>query len=538
MKLPHTPDALLRLAEDLREFTVERVADRIGPRAVAALGREDPLPAAYAATGPDPLALLIRLFLLGDELTPAHIHVALPRSANQAQQWGILSGGRAAVDLRPTTIGARDVWLASDPGEIVTGDSLPANHVLGLGGASATLADITIRTPVERALDLGTGSGIQTLGLLDHAREVLATDISARALEFAEFNVALNTTMDRLTAALGSGASNAAEESRGAGGGVEFREGSFFDPVDGDFDLIVSNPPFVISPRGASLAEYTYRDGGQEGDEVMQHLIATLPRFLRPGGVAQLLANWEVHGDAPWQERVGAWVRATGLDAWVIQREFLDPAHYVDTWLRDGGLTLDRDREGYRRAYRDWLADLDSRGVSGIGFGYLVLRKPRTVAAGAGAPVGTQAADGGPWVRMEEITGTIARGLGETIGRTLEMVEELARTSDAQLLTWHAQVPGDVTEERYYRPGASDPNVILLRQGGAFARTVQVDTLVAAAVGACDGELSLGQICAALAELVEATAEAVASDVLPTLRGLLTDGIIVRSGPARATLNR
>src|SRR5699024_8784060 len=84
--------------------------------------------------------------------------------------------------------------------------------------------------------------------------------------------------------------------------------------------------------------------------------------------------------------------------------------------------------------------------------------------------------------------------------------------------------------------GASDPNVILLRQGGGFARSVQIDTLGAAVVGACDGELSLGEICAAVASLISAEEADVIADVLPTIRGLLTDGLLVHRPTCRDTL--
>ena len=47
-----------------------------------------------------------------------------------------------------------------------------------------------MRTPVERVLDLGTGCGIQALHAALHSRDVVATDTSARALEFAAFNAA------------------------------------------------------------------------------------------------------------------------------------------------------------------------------------------------------------------------------------------------------------------------------------------------------------------------------------------------------------
>src|SRR5690625_3551651 len=283
LRLPATPHEVRDLARDLAGFTVSAVAERIGDPAVASLERDDPYPAVRAAAGPDQLGLLIRLFLLGGALTPAELAVALPRSGEAARAWGVVrehaGGWRAGIDLRPTDIGSDHFLLAADLGEVATGRPLPPDHVLGLGGASATLVDLTVRAPVGRALDLGTGSGIQTLGLTAHAERVVATDISARALSFAGFTLALN---------------DARAPGRPRGERVALRQGSFFEPVDGEFDLIVSNPPFVVSPRTSALASYSYSYGGAAGDGVVRHLLEEVPRFLRPGGVAQLLANLEV----------------------------------------------------------------------------------------------------------------------------------------------------------------------------------------------------------------------------------------------------
>src|SRR5690606_26360272 len=117
------------------------------------------------------------------------------------------------------------------------------DHVLGVGGASLTLASATMRARVGTALDLGTGCGIQALHVAGHAERVVATDISARALAFARFNLELNAD------ALGAPGQRAAE--------VDLRAGSMLEPVTGEtFDMIVSNPPFVITPPGAPSFEY------------------------------------------------------------------------------------------------------------------------------------------------------------------------------------------------------------------------------------------------------------------------------------------
>lgn len=521
---PALPDpvAAEALAADLRDYTVAAIEAELGPVAARALEREESLPARRAlASSGEPVARLFSLFQLGAELTRAEVEAAAPRTGVAGlERLGLVRTAgagrgdevRAAVELSPYSAqveeGEVDWWIASDPGEVARGGAvLPTSHVLGVGGASRTLAQLTVREPRERVLDLGTGCGIQALHAAAHAREVVATDIDERALAFARFNAALNLPPQA--------------------GSVTTRAGSMLEPVAGErFDLVVSNPPFVITPRGAGVAEFTYRDGGASGDDLVRTLLRSLPTVLAPGGVAQLLGNWEHRRSQPWNERVSAWVADLGLDAWIIQREVQDPAEYAELWLRDGGLTADRDRAGYERAYEAWLADLASREVEGVGFGFLTLRRP----AGGGAELRS------PWIRVEEITGSVQQPLGATVSGVLAAVDRWSGASAADLLAQHWVVASDVTEERFFTPGEASPSVILLRAGGGFGRTVRCDTALAAFVGACDGDLSGGQIVAALAGLLEVEAAALVAQIVPQLRGLVLDGLLldgpVLDGPA------
>jgi len=124
------------------------------------------------------------------------------------------------------------------------------------------------------------------------------------------------------------------------------------------------------------VPEYEYRDGGRAGDAIVRELITGVGSVLAPGGVAQLLGNWEVRSGADWHERIGAWIDEAGLDGWVIQRELQDPAEYAETWIRDGGSTPDRDRAAWDAQYAAWLDDFASRDVVAIGFGIVTLRRP------------------------------------------------------------------------------------------------------------------------------------------------------------------
>lgn len=138
-----------------------------------------------------------------------------------------------------------------------------------------------------------------------------------------------------------------------------------------------------------------------------------------------------------------------------------------------------------------------------------------------------EAARGARLRRLEEVTGTVQQPLGPVLAASLAAHDWLAARDDDALARERLQVAGDVTEERYLTPGAADPQVVLLRQGGGFGRTVQVGTAVAGLVGACDGELAVGQIVGALGALLGTGAEAVAAEVLPTVRGLVEDGLLL-----------
>jgi methylase of polypeptide subunit release factors len=490
------------------------VNELLGPVAQGALGREHALPARLVVQQlpDDPLATLVAVFILGLEVPSHRLAAALPTlGLIAAGQLGLIAvsgagpddGARAIVELRPygavDSLGSADWWLISDPGELATGRPLAEDHVLGVGGASLTLARSTIRQPVDRVLDLGTGCGVQALHAARHARTVIGTDTSARALRMAELNWLLNGPTV-------------------AGTELSTRQGSLLEPVAGErFDLVVSNPPFVITPRSVAAAAYEYRDGGLVGDELVRRLITQLGGVLRPGGIAQLLGNWEQRRDETWIERVSGWLEESGLDGWVVQRELQDPAEYAETWIRDAGQHLSKDADDL---YAAWLADFASRGVEAVGFGLVTLRRPQ------------EAASGRPRLRrLEERRSGPGLPTGDEIVAALAAHDWLAVRDDRALLTAVLEVAPDVTEERHHLPGADDPSVILLRQGGGAGRVVQASTALAGLVGACSGELSVAQLTGALAVLLEVPEPELTAELLPAVRALIADGLLQAPPP-------
>ena len=93
--------------------------------------------------------------------------------------------------------------------------------------------------------------------------------------------------------------------------------------------------------------------------------------------------------------------------------------------------------------------------------------------------------------------------MGPVVDAGLTARTWLAEHDDAALLAVAWRCARDVVEERHARPGAADPEVIQLRQGGGLGRVVRLDTVGAALVSVCDGTMTPAQALPAIAELLD-----------------------------------
>ena len=484
-------------------------SDRPSP----ATGAASTSSAANAPQGSDvagyKVAVLTALFMLGEPVGAAALETALPRTGVAgALAIGLVvptqsaSGEQRyapAVDLRPHEAedahGSVRWWVASDLGELVTGQALAPDHVLGIGRAGLTLAALTPRKPVETALDLGVGCGIQPLYLLRHVRQVVATDISTRALEFTAFNVAL------------AGVDSAR---------VQLRQGNLLEPVAGQrFDLIVSNPPFVITPpsvRQAGLPLMEYRDAG---GPILPALVRGLEDHLNPDGVAVMLGNWEHREGTSWRTSVNQWI-GKSLDAWIIQREVQDPVEYAAMWLRDGGLTPERSGVAFENALAAWQEDFDSRQVSGVGMGYLVFH----------APVAAPGAVVEPWRVLEEVPTSGQGALGEHVAQVIAAHEALRGLDDAQVAALKLRTASGLSKEEALTP-TPVPTAPVIRQAEGFGRVIAVGMPEVALLSASDeGLLTVAQIAAAVASLTSEDPAAVLADMVAATRTFAHAGMV------------
>jgi methylase of polypeptide subunit release factors len=442
---------------------------------------------------------LIRLFLLGLPVPPAAAQAALaPLSLPAAVQAGLVradsDGIWAMLDVRPySETGGPNWWVVSDLGADVRPGPLDSEHVLGIGSAALTLAQATVRGPVQHALDVGTGSGIQSLHLSRHSARVTATDLSVRALRIAATTAALN--------------------------GLEWnlRHGSLLEPVaDQCFDLIVSNPPFIVGPGFAPGAGgFSYRDSGLAGDSVCAELVRGLPERLTDGGTAQLLANWIIGASQTWQERVTCWLPDTGCQAWIWQREVAEPGEYAALWLRDAGEQPGTAR--WRQRYDQWLDWFAESEVAAIGMGLVNIRRT----AGSSSQI-----------VCEDLPQAYERPIGDAIERWFDRSSWLGATSSAQLLQSRLRADADLvcsTHSLITRDGWQ-PALVQLRQSNGLRWQLEVDEAVSALVAACTGEPTLGVVLSVVAAAVSAAPDEVSAALLPVVRDLVERGFLVPVG--------
>ena len=433
-----------------------------------------------------PLDILARLFVAGAPVEEAAAREALAPLPLETWVRAGLVGLRDGTALgRVRLLPCRGLVLACDYADSrEPGGDL--EQVMGLTASSMALADFTVRRPCRATLDVGSGSGIQAFLAAPHSQQVLGVDRTRRSVEFARFNAGLN------------GIAN-----------CEFIEGDVFEPVRGrTFDLVVSNPPFAVTPS----LRYMYRDSGVELDGFCRDLVRQAPEFLNEGGMFQICCDWVHPTGGDWKERLAGWFEGSGCDAWVLRTDTQSAADYARVWVRD---TEHEAEEGSARLYDEWMSYYEAKGVEAVSTGLIAMRR---------------ASGRANWLRIEDMPDGAGGPVGDGVAAGFELRDYLDTVrADEAFLGEKLRVSPLVRLEDICEPAGGTWRVasasIRLVRGLTYSSPV--DLRLAGLVARCDGQHPVRDLLVDLAAATNSDLEKITPNCLALLRQLIERGFLM-----------
>jgi SAM-dependent methyltransferase len=422
---------------------------------------------------PSALNLFIKLFTLGSNV-PKSAAVDVLGAGNVETllhaELARLEHGHLTPCLAVTEVDG--LYIAHDRKAPGGAGRQSSEFVLGPNPSAITLAALTPRPQSRLTLDIGCGSGIQAFLAARHSDRVIATDINPRALRLGELSASLNAVTN-----------------------IEWRQGSLFEPVEGlEFDLIVANPPFVISPD----TTFMWRDGGLPAGGLNRELMRGIPASLAPQGLAFVLLNWPRRTGEDRDAVLRSWLGDGSCDTWVLHADSWDPLAYATRWTEpetasDGGATLTR-----------WADFYAAEGIESLHFGAVMQRRPSS---------------GEGWLRTDELPPTRLDPCGAQLLRAFDNYGRLQHLSDDEVLASPVRVPNGYRLEQQARvvdgTWTIAQLVLLPDPGVQFAGTLDVRS--AEFLFQCSGTRTI-------AEALAAAGEEEPSDAIPAVRRMLALG--------------
>jgi methylase of polypeptide subunit release factors len=431
----------------------------------------------------DPLNILLRWFWLGVPQEASSTSALLPSWFMElALSCGLLyrEGSRLTSEVMLFPV---DRFLVVCD-HTVKIDASDPEFVLWPNPTSRLLFRFTVRRPSQATLDLGTGNAIQALSAASHSAHVVATDLNPRAVTYAKFTARLN------------GLEN-----------IECLPGDGFEPVAGrKFDLVVSNPPFFISPSD----RYLFCDNSMDLDQLCRRFVREAPNHLNEDGYFQVLCEWAEVTGQPWQERVTEWLAGSGCDAWVIKGHTQDPAEYAQHRIAETAASPERDAE----RYATYMAYYRERKVEAIHDGIIAMRRR----------------SGHNWILIEEVTETPKDPFGESVLLTFAARDFLqAHASDDQMMLVKPRLSPHTRLEQFFQPvdGSWQSSSLNLRLLKGFPFFVGLQPTVAGFLAGCNGTRSVGELIRDFARQVDAPLDRVQAECLGILRRLIERGFLL-----------
>jgi methylase of polypeptide subunit release factors len=477
------PNDVREARESLDEagFAIERILAGVGLHNPRNLDRL-PTAALSESLGDEGAGPLARLFMVADRLPLDLAESSLHKGVSFWEELGLVRRDGDHVEALMRIQPDEDFMLVSDwpaDGE----HEMAPDHVLGYNPTAALLDNITIRDEIGSALDLGTGCGAQGILMAGHASNVVATDLNARAVNIAAFNALLNSV------------------------NLECLQGDLFEPVAGrTFDLITSNPPFVISPQ----SDFLFRDSELGGEGISRRIISGASKHLNENGFCQLLCNWAHFNDTNWEEGLRAAFDGSGCDVWVLKVNEIDAPLYAAGWIRQ----QESSPQGFQEELRTWLDYYEREGISAISWTFVTMRK-------------RSGADN--WFALSELELPMDDRCGNHVKRCFQGYDAIARHTPAELLELCPRVSSDSRLEQSFAPDDEgwSPDASRLVTAKGLPIEGGVDVHVANMLVRCDGKTPLAEIFHRTAEDANVEYEAMLPECLKIAQRLFEGGHLI-----------
>jgi methylase of polypeptide subunit release factors len=353
----------------------------------------------------------------------------------------------ASVALYPI----RDLFIASDrwsnpdhsPRQMFPDIVYPA-----LTKSAKQFIDYTSFEPCEDFLELCAGTAPAALLAARSAKNIWATDIAQRSIDFAKFNAALN------------GIHN-----------VRFALGDLFEPVEGQvFDLIAAHPPYVPVLKPAEI----FYGGGEDGEEITKRIIAALPGKLKPGGrfFSRTLGTSRPGRD--FEHRIREWLgeKQQDFDVSLFTLQTFEPRQFAieETINKNGG----------REQYALWEKLFMKNAVQELVLGIVVIQR-----IGGRRPAFT--------IRRTIRSGTPLSALEWA----MRWEEQMQREGATQMLLSAEPVaaPGiEILVRHVLKDGEISQESFTLTIEQPFATDCKVQPWMAALLPRCDGKTSVASL--------------------------------------------
>lgn len=289
------------------------------------------------------LADLVRLFLLRVALPEARLQEIFGADLFAClHQLGMLIRRNELWASRVDLFDVAGLYIATDHRYMMLSeDQINEDPVMYIGIDSLGLVYTAPQLTATRVLDLCCGSGVQGLVASRYAREVVSVDINPRAIRFSRFNAQLNGIRN-----------------------IQFRLGNLYEAATGYFSTILANPPFVPSPK----QELRFRDGGANGEEILEQIISESANHLSPDG--RLFIVSDLVNIQDYEAKLKQWWKGGNAHKLVLSTADRDDILFSVPHCH---AAFNQTFEQYNVELEGWLQNFHEANLTSVNFGYVLI---------------------------------------------------------------------------------------------------------------------------------------------------------------------